>query len=264
MSVGSSMARCSVLDISNPANYWMDSSNITLNTNVSTQSVLHLDYGFLGFQGISADSTSTMRTWASLPTIGFNVTWESSSKVLFNAGSAMFWFGSSGNTHEWSMPAGITSGTLTLNGTQEISIDSANSLTWYDRQWGYAGPFGGNWTWFELHFKDDTKASIWAIDQGDAIKRFATVRTDMGTHVLSYDLLADWSNTWTSDCSGKTYPLSWTLRFQNGEELHMESIRDDQELCNVGQEAAYEGFIIASGSVLGKKPAFGLVEMTAA
>ncbi|KAL1633335.1 hypothetical protein SLS56_002970 [Neofusicoccum ribis] len=241
MSVGSSMARCSVLDITDPANYWMDSSNITLNTNVSAQSVLHLDYGFLGFQGISADSTSTMRIWASLPTIGFNVTWESSSKVLFNAGSAMFWFGSSGNTHEWSMPAGITSGTLTLNGTQEISIDSANSLTWYDRQWGYAGPFGG-----------------------DAIKRFATVRKDMGTHVLSYDLLADWSNTWTSDCSGKTYPLSWTLRFQNGEELHMESIRDDQELCNVGQEAAYEGFIIASGSVLGKKPAFGLVEMTAA
>lgn len=263
MSSGSvPVARCSILDITNTTNYRMRSVNVSLATNTSTQSVLDLDYGTIGMQGLSADSTSTMRTWASFPTFGFNITWASSSKVLLNGGSGMFAYGT-GNTHEWSMPAGRTTGTLTLDGKDELAIDTEKSLTWYDRQWGYSAPIGGNWTWFELHFADmETKASIWAIDQpGESDKRFASVRTEIGTLVVPFELLPDWSRTWTSACSGETYPLAWRLEFGEAGTLSIESGRDDQELCDVGQLPAYEGFVKANGTLLGRTAAFGLVEM---
>ncbi|GME54015.1 Kievitone hydratase [Neofusicoccum parvum] len=257
-----SITRFSVLDLTEPDdNYWAFTTAVTApNTTLDTK--LALNFEHVTFDGISSDSVSVMHTTGQTDGISYDITWESSSAVIYNGGTGTFSFGPL-PANQWSMPAGKTNGSLTLNGT-EVLFDTTNSFTWYDRQWQDSSPTLGNWTWFELHFQDPLiKASIWAIDENTEPKntsRFASVRTPDGTHVLTYTLSPDYSTTWYSSCSNETYPLAWTLEFQNGEKLVAKSIRPDQELCGEVQ-IAYEGFVEVTGTVLGNEAAYGLVEI---
>lgn len=60
-----------------------------------------------------------------------------------------------------------------------------------------------------------------------------------------------------------TYSLSWTLNFENGDKLTVNSVRGDQEIYCGEQigNTVYAGFIEAKGKFLGQHAGFGVVEM---
>ncbi|KAF4922325.1 Kievitone hydratase [Colletotrichum viniferum] len=171
-------------------------------------------------------------------TYGFGSTPDDSnltSRVMLNGGGGIIPFGNVPiNATEWGIPNGRNAGTITLN-NKTISVDTSNSFTWYDRQLSQGAP--KNWTW-----------------------------VGNGYHVLAYELSPDYSNTWTSPNSNLVYPLSWTLTFENGDHLIVNSMRPDQEMY--GEKAlidsAYEGFVEAAGSFYGYTEAFGVVQLVTA
>lgn len=262
-SSSTALTRFSILDITEPDNgYWAFTTTTIASAESVTNKPLTLAFEHVSFYGLSSDSVSTMRTTGEAPGLSYDITWDSSSLVIYDGGTGTYSFGTA-PANQWSMPAGRTRGNIALNGTT-INIDPSNSLTWYDRQWQDGGPVLGNWTWFELHFQDPSvRASISAIDENTEpmnVTRFANIRTPVGTHVLPFTMNPDYTSSWYSECSNITYPLAWTLEFLSGESLLVKSIKPDQEICGQGG-VAYEGFIEVTGSVLGYTASFGLVEL---
>ncbi|KAF7546691.1 hypothetical protein G7Z17_g8247 [Cylindrodendrum hubeiense] len=259
----SMVCRASVLDLES-LEYWVDLQYCSRgNGTLDRSGPLNIDYGSYGFGSTSDDKVSSMYAYANTnKSFSLDLEWESSSKVLLNAGSGVIGFGHwPSNATEWGIPAGKTKGSLVLNG-KNIEVDPKNSLTWYDRQISYGVP--KNWTWFEVHFNGSPiKASIWAIEEADHRYEFATVRNGESLEVLAYTLEADTSNSWTSTKSNITYPLSWKLKFENGDYLKIDSVRPDQEMYGSQNlvDSAYEGFVKISGKFQGLKKGFGVVEM---
>jgi hypothetical protein len=92
-----------------------------------------------------------MRTWSSISGAEFDLSFELSSPALLNGGLGSFQGGRS-IVNEWSMPAGRTTGWLSLNRTK-VTVNTQKSLTWYDRQFNGAPP---GWSWFQLHVDSGT------------------------------------------------------------------------------------------------------------
>ncbi|KAI8224350.1 Secreted hydrolase-like protein [Colletotrichum sp. SAR 10_86] len=223
--------------------------------------------GTCGVGSTASDLISSMYTHASTSEYAFNLTWESTSKVLLNGGNAAFTFGPGfANSTEWSIPAATVSGSLSLGNTSH-TVNPAASMTWYDHQKGAGAP--QNWTWFQLHFPgSSTKASIWAYDFGSPsfdTYRFSTVRVgEEAQYVIPFDMEAGGAcSSWTSAKSNITYPQSWTLNFENGDVLEIQSMRGDQEIYGSRQlsDTVYAGYVNVSGSFLGQESGFGVVEM---
>ncbi|ETS79025.1 hypothetical protein PFICI_08878 [Pestalotiopsis fici W106-1] len=264
------VCRSSVLDLQTNE-YWVDLTYChAANENAFDTSIpLDLDYGTYGFRSTSADSISEMSTFAETnASFAFNISWKATSQTLLNGGSGIIAFGAGpANATEWGLPACQSSGTLTLNGTTHV-IDADNSFTWFDRQVSFGAP--KNWTWFELNFPGSAiKASVWAYDlgvTGQSPYQFATVRVGHSMQVLAYTWTPNMKNTWVSPKSGLVYPLEWTLDFENGDYLDVQSIRPDQEMygSNALVDSAYEGFITVRGRFQGQESGFGVVEMVTA
>ncbi|KAH8656333.1 hypothetical protein BGZ61DRAFT_510826 [Ilyonectria robusta] len=261
------LCRSSVLDL-DALKYWVHLEYCERVGNKLSDSSVPLDADFdtYGFRALADDNVSKMNAWVTTnASFSFDLTWEATSKIVFNGGSGIIPFGPKPrNATEWGVPAAKTTGTLTLDG-KTVAVDTKNSFSWYDRQLSYGSP--QNWTWFQLNFPGtDIKASVWAYDSTEPSKdtaNFVTIRRDTGNTVMGYTLTPDASNVWTSPKSGIVYPLAWKLNFENGDHLVVKSIRDDQEMYGpmTNSDSAYEGFITVTGSFLGQKRGFGLVEM---
>jgi hypothetical protein len=199
------------------------------------------------------------------PDYSYDIAFTATSKPLLNVGGNPWNFGT-GNTVEAGLPNCRTTGSLTLNG-KTLAIDPDTSFTWYDRQYGTGGPTK-NWTWFELHFADsDMKVSAWAIDsdvpQADTRWRFASVRVGDSQLLMNTTLTSFYNKNFTSTNSNVTYPLMWNLDFSNGQNLTIESVRDDQEIRGATNlpDFAYEGFVTATGNFMGLTEGYGVVEI---
>ncbi|KAH7013792.1 hypothetical protein EDB80DRAFT_749404 [Ilyonectria destructans] len=259
------VCRSSVLDLQT-LKYWVDFTYCSSVGTKARDTSGHLDADFdtYGFVSTTDDNISNMYAYAGTnSSFSFNISWAATAKPVLNGGSGVIAFGvGPTNATEWGIPAAKTSGNLKLDG-KSVTIDTENSFTWYDRQMSFGTP--RNWTWFELNFPgSDVKASVWAYNLLDnTIYQFATVRVGESQHVLAYDLVPDMSNTWVSPNSNLVYPLSWKLRFENGDHLVVNSIRPDQEMYGPEDlaDSAYEGFITVSGKLFGQTRGFGVVEM---
>ncbi|KAK1699834.1 hypothetical protein BDP55DRAFT_689866 [Colletotrichum godetiae] len=243
-----SLYRASILDIKNPSY----SSTFYSDTGVFNASFS--DYGFGSTR--PSDGLSELRTWSTVPGTEFDLTFESTSPVLLNGGLGVFKAGNA-MVYEWRMPADKTRGWLNVNGTRVV-VDTARSLTWYDRQWGGAPP---NWSWFELHLENvngtDVPLSIWGC--------LATIRDGGVQRVVSVASLETSGRTYTSEASGATYPLDWTLSLANGIVVSMSSVREDQELYSPGGKLpTYEGYVTVTGVYKGcqKVGGYSLIEVT--
>ncbi|KAK2780557.1 hypothetical protein CKAH01_00501 [Colletotrichum kahawae] len=96
--------------------------------------------------------------------------------------------------------------------------------------------------------------------------RFATVRVgEESQYVIPFDMEAGGRTcgSWTSAKSNITYPQSWTLSFENGDVLEVQSLRGDQEIYGSMKlsDTVYAGYVNVSGSFLGQERGFGVVEM---
>ncbi|KAK7423662.1 hypothetical protein QQX98_000852 [Neonectria punicea] len=266
----SQVCRSSILDL-RTLEYWVDLTYCS-NKNDSAfdrPGPLSGDFGTYAFGSTSDDSVSSMYAYPETNrSFSLDLTWKATSRAMQNGGGGIIAFGPGpSNATEWGIPAGKTSGSITLNGST-IEVDPKHSFTWYDRQISYGVP--RNWTWFQVNFPGSSiKASIWKYDLGppsNQAYQFATVRNGNSVEVLAYTLTPDGTRTWTSPNSGRTYPLLWKLEFENGDHLTIKSVRDDQEMYGslALVDSAYEGFITVRGKFEGQREGFGVVEMVTA
>ncbi|KAK1641041.1 hypothetical protein BDP81DRAFT_446012 [Colletotrichum phormii] len=250
-----SLYRASILDITDPSQYTQFDTLSNSSTFYSDTGVFNASFPDHGFGSTSpSDGLSEMRTWSTVPGTAFDLTFESTSSVLLNGGLGVF---KAGNA--------TTRGWLNVNGTRVV-VDMAQSLTWYDRQWGGAPP---NWSWFELHLENvngtDVPLSIWVWDEEEGQRGLATIRDGGVQNVVSVASLKTSGRTYTSEASGATYPLDWILSLADGTELSVSSVREDQELYALGGKLpTYEGYVTVTGVYKGcqKVEGYGLIEVT--
>ncbi|OGM47405.1 hypothetical protein ABOM_002632 [Aspergillus bombycis] len=268
--VSAVLLRASILDINDTKYYrqvsWLyNESSRPANARRAPSGVATKYFGFVS---VDPDNPlDKMRIWCITESVEFNLTFQLSAPVVLNGGTGTFLFGDE-TTFQWSMPAGITDGHFSVN-RKFLTIDSARSLTWYDRQlmWPTDGPAKSNWTWFEVHLGEQTM-SIWAWDTFDGQRfQFATVRDKPGIHqVLAVTGVTASGRQWTSPCSTASYALDWVVALVDGTTLQLSSVRDDQELCDQeGTIATYEGYINVAGTRDGHPiSGYGLVEIVPA
>lgn len=256
--------RASLLDLNNVTNYhsFIVHSNQTA---LQAGSRLSVSLDGNGFEGLTDDNVSQMRTYSKHKDVTFDITYNATSKALIDGGTGLFAFGN-GKSYEWGFPNCYTEGTVTVNG-QVVTIDPANSFTWYDRQWNDGFPSNGNWTWFELHIPNtEYKLSIWAIDDKDSWQgcRFATIRTEDGSqNVVSTTFSPDYTRSWYSNATHTLYAQDWTITVGDYGILRVSSVTQDQEIVgHAAFDTAYEGFVTFDGLFDGKNVyGYGVVEV---
>ncbi|KAJ5727478.1 hypothetical protein N7493_005298 [Penicillium malachiteum] len=254
----------SILDLNHPENYHscIASSNESV---MHDGSILKATFDGNGFESLTEDNVSQMRTFSNCDGVKFNMTYNATSMALVDGGTGLFTFGN-GESYEWGFPSCYTEGTVTASG-KEVVIDPKNSFTWYDRQWNDGLPSNGNWTWFELHILESkSKLSIWAIDDEEPHQRyrFATIRTEDGSqNVVPVTFTPDYTRHWYSNASDTLYALDWTVAIGSFATLRISSITKDQEITGpAGATGGYEGFVTLNGDFNGESvDGFGLVEI---
>jgi hypothetical protein len=260
----SALFRSSILDLTDG----LYSSNIEAGNHSSKNKApggrLWNTIGHGGFQGLSPDSVSSVRTWGRSDgdNYDYDIEFNASTRVILNAGAGTFDWGS-GNTSEWGLPRCKTSGRFAVNGSAyEINPDM--STTWYDRQHGFGGVGKGNFTWFGVQFPGSlVKASIWASDSPEPYAqqlRFATISVNATTEVVPVRFEPRYERSWTSPHTKKTYPLSWVLRFDSGDYLWVESAFDGQE-THLGSSGSWSGFASVTGHIYGQSTGFGFIDI---
>ncbi|KAF7954606.1 hypothetical protein EAE96_005725 [Botrytis aclada] len=258
---GTVTVRNSLLDASNPENYWQSTEDVPLLKNSTTKNgKLSLEAPNFKVSSNSNDSISTMVWIGSTDHYEYNLTVKATSRVILNAGTGYFSWGN-GKTTQWSLPSCQTSGTLTL-GDQILQVDEERSMTWYDRQYGFGGVDSG-FTWFGVHFPgSEVKASIWLSDNEDPVQRlrFATVRTDYGLQIIRFNVTTEPENAWTSPNSNQTYQTRWLLNFDNGDFLDIDSVRKDQEIYT-NSSFSSSPFTTVKGQFFGQKTGFALLDI---
>jgi hypothetical protein len=255
-----------VLDVTNPSIRAQFSTFDTANTS------LYSDTGFFNFTtsnftfgaASATDGLSKMRAWSNYNGVQFDLTFETSSPVLLNGGTGSFEV-TGGVGYEWSMPAGKTAGSLALEGTT-VTIDTAHSKTWYDREWGNVAQ---SWYWFEIHidpmaaYPKGAVLSVWNwIDDISGNKNFATVRDAPGIQrvVPVTTFTRNLKSTWTSTHTGDKWVQDFKIVLQDGTSLSISSIREDQELWDEADAAAgggFEGYMTVTGTYRGVPGACG-------
>lgn len=217
-------------------------------TKTVTADSVSLRFANFSFNTAASDKISELQLYVQSSDYTFNLHVEpKKSKVVLNGGNAVIAWGPNGaNSTHWSIPSARTSGTLTLGTNKTLELDPEHSFTWYDHQITHGVP--KNFTFFEVHFPNPgVRASIWAYDRPDSDEsfRFATVRLGEETQlVLPYTWEVDWDNVWVSPATNYTYPQFWTLKFENGDYLNLESVKGDQEIM----DGAWTGFITVGQS----------------
>ncbi|PYI09460.1 hypothetical protein BO78DRAFT_394928 [Aspergillus sclerotiicarbonarius CBS 121057] len=216
----------------------------------------------------TGNATQQLRSYSTVEGAEYDLTFDLSAPVIFNAGiGGVFNLGGS-HTAEWSMPGGRTTGHLTQDGVT-ITVDSKRSLTWYDRQWNVGeGAASANWTWFELHLQtpaqQERKISAWVYDsEATGRRQWATVQSEGGSAIEMIEHYETFGHEWYSNHSNYTYPLNWKVGLQDGTELTIRSVYEDQEIGYPTSLLTYEGFVTVSGTDATGEPisGYGLVEM---
>ncbi|KAL7945354.1 hypothetical protein V8C42DRAFT_322893 [Trichoderma barbatum] len=167
----------------------------------------------LPFASMSAvDALSGIHTYSQVAGLKYDLTFESSPPLLLNASAGVFQVGG-GLGLQSSMPAGKTTGWVSVNGTR-IDVDPSQSLAWYDRQWGITPV---NFTWFQVHVPgqcangtEDELYSIWAwYNVVNGNQAFATLRTgeQAAQHVVPIDWKVYSNGTFESAATGVVYLL---------------------------------------------------------
>jgi hypothetical protein len=258
--------RASILDITNPSFRVQFSQAATANTSFySATGVFNFTTSNFTFASTSAtDGLSKMRVWANYNDVRYDLTFATSSPVLLNGGTGSFEV-AGGVGYEWSIPAAKTTGSLTVNG-RTITVDTASSLTWYDREWGNVGQ---SWYWFEIHvdpmahLPNGAVLSLWCwADTISGNKNFATVRDDAGTQsvVAVTKFTPDMSSKWTSPDTNLTFVQDFEVELADGTSFSISSLIDDQVLWDESNPAlggGYEGYMTVTGTYKGVRGARG-------
>ncbi|RDW64356.1 uncharacterized protein DSM5745_09767 [Aspergillus mulundensis] len=210
----------------------------------------------------AAEAFPSMRIFSALPDTEFDIDINMHGPAILNAGLGSFQWGG-GIEHQISLPAARPSGTLVV-GNKTLTIDSRNSLTWYDRQWGPTLPDG--FTWFGLYVAgpDNSQCylSVWNWqDSIDGDKAFVTIQNKRASGNTVIPIAAfEASDTlvFNSPASGRAYPLQYTVTLGDGKKFRVKSFRPDQEYVMDGSTYGfYSGYVEVDGDYTG----FGVIDI---
>ncbi|KAB8212025.1 hypothetical protein BDV34DRAFT_219238 [Aspergillus parasiticus] len=263
--------RGAIYDITEPAYQQfseMTTQNLTANSQDGKFNIRTDDFFFCS--ALANSSITKLRTVSNRTDLQFDLTYELTAPVLFNAGlGGLFQFGPD-QTGEWSMPAGKTSGSLVFNG-KKVTVDKKRSQTWYDRQWNVgSAPTSLTWTWFQLHINNGESdemelASVWMYDSDvKGHRQWATTQSKAGINIVQpVPTVEPFGSSWTSPHTNATYDQAWTIVLQDNTTLMVKTTYEDQELWAASGFATYEGFVTVNGTDADGKcvTGFGLVEI---
>ncbi|MEM7195880.1 MAG: lipocalin-like domain-containing protein [Pseudomonadota bacterium] len=150
-------------------------------------------------------------------------------------------------SHYYSYPNLETSGSLTIGG-QSIRVDG---VSWMDREWSSAvlSKTQSGWDWFAIHLENNYKFMVFRVrDEAHPFHHAILLSPDNSTTVWRSDEInLQERRHWTSDTSGRTYPVGWTIILQKEDmetTVQIQTALDDQEL-KLGF-VYYEGMVFAS------------------
>lgn len=261
--------RASILDLEDTSQYSQYARLTAVAQAYGPTGILNFTVPGFAFQSTSStDPLSGMRISSATADVDFDLTFDMSSPPILNAGTGTFHVGG-GTGFQWSMPAGKTTGWISVNGTK-VYVDPSRSLTWYDRQWGVIPE---SFSWFQVHIpghasdgSEDELYSIWTWTEPiNGSKKFATRRTGEQAEqsVVPVTEKISSNRTFTSPATKNTYPLDWIINIAGGPELRLSSIRPDQEIQSAGVPlVSYTGFLKVVATYPGGRtvPAFGVIE----
>ena len=133
--------------------------------------------------------------------------------VLHNQGTGYMQIGLAGSSYYYSRPGMDVEGTLMAAG-EELSVTGS---AWMDHQWGdFVLINGGGWDWFAVELDDGTALMVFqlrGIEGVGDIKDFGTLVQPDGTvlHLDESDFGILPLDSWTSELTGATYPVSWSI-----------------------------------------------------
>jgi predicted secreted hydrolase len=162
---------------------------------------------------------------------GLRLNLQSTKPPALHDGDGFVDFGPAGSSYYYSRTRLSASGQLHLD-DQGYAVDG---IAWFDHQWGDFISVGGGWDWFAVNLDDGTDLTLSVVrDAGGApVVGYGTIVDPDGTarHLAPEDFDVRALRSWTSDVSGHTYPVHWSITLP-GEELAIEltATIDDQEL----------------------------------
>lgn len=261
--------RASILDLQDTSQYSQYARLTAIGQTYGPTGILNFTApGFTYGSTSSTDPLSGIHTSSNIAGVEFDLNFEQSSPPILNAGTGVFHV-AGGTNFQWSMPAGKTTGWISVKG-KKVTVDASRSLTWFDRQWGV---FPASFSWFQVHIpgeaSDGTQDELYSIwtwtDPIDGNKQFATRRTGEQAEQSVVPVIekVSSSRTFTSPATKITYPLDWTINISGGPELRLSSIKPDQEIQSAGVPiVSYTGFLNVVATYPGGRtvPAYGVIE----
>ncbi|KAL4818552.1 hypothetical protein BDW67DRAFT_189900 [Aspergillus spinulosporus] len=230
------------------------------NVNLENFSFTTQDYEL---SGMSPDNLA-MKLFSNVSGVSFNITLHATSPAAYYYGTGAYRYVND-TMYNWVFPASKTSGSITVpgrsgDGTEQIELDPAASLTWYDRVWGGAELRNGNSTFFVLYV-DNSDLILWmnVVESIDPPFNSRSVniraRGESWHHIHAIDVFEPNTDAvWTSPQTGRTYPQEWRLGIEGRGELHIKSVVGDQELTANGDDGVgtYIGFSTFEGVLDGE------------
>ena len=156
---------------------------------------------------------------------------ESTKPAALHDGDGFVDFGPAGSSYYYSRTRLAASGELRLD-DKTYAVDG---IAWFDHQWGDFISVGGGWDWFAVNLDDGTDLTLSVVRdlEGAPVVGYGTIVDPDGTarHLAPDDFDVRAIRSWTSEVSGHTYPVQWSLALP-GERLAIElaATIEDQEL----------------------------------
>ena len=188
--------------------------------------------------------------------------------VFHNQGTGYMEIGLTGGSYYYSRPGMSIDGTLTLDGVATPVTGDA----WMDHQWGdFVLIDGGGWDWFSVQLDDGSSIMVFqlrGIEGVGDVPDFGTLVTRGGEviHLDEDEYQIESRETWTSDETDATYPVSWTLTVPAYDiRLDLEPAMRNQELNTIATTGTiyWEGEMEVAGESSGRPvTGLGYVELT--
>lgn len=173
--------------------------------------------------------------------------------VLHNEGTGYMEIGLAGGSYYYSRPGMDLSGELIVDGeTLEVT-----GSAWMDHQWGdFVLIDGGGWDWFAVELEDGTALMVFqlrGIDGVGDVPDFGTLVQPDGNvvHLAESDYSIAANDSWTSEATGATYPVDWTITIPEYDlTFELDPSMLDQELDTTASTGTiyWEGEVVVSAT----------------
>lgn len=214
-----------------------------------------------------ANGTDQLRASLDDYTIDLTLT-DAGDPVLHNKGTGYMDIAAAGGSYYYSRPQMEVSGSLRVD---ERTLE-VGGTAWMDHQWGdFVLIDGGGWDWFAVQLDDGTALMVFELRGAEAagdIPDFGTLVQADGTvvHLTEDDYAIEATDEWTSEASGATYPVGWTISIPGQKlDLRVDASMPVQELDTTDTTGTiyWEGEVVVEGT-RGDDPVAGLgyVELT--